>query len=227
MKRVADLLAGVKALEEVDSVINGRLVVKRDLAWGTYIQGGGITQSGGVLKKVWMTALKKIARKKKTVGRALIVGLGGGSVAMAIEKNWSASASRDRPGVIITGIEIDNEMIRLGKKYLGLDDRKVKIVMGDGYKEILNSKSEISKVKYDLVCVDTYVGDNFPEKFERKEFLERVGRILAKDGVAVFNRLYYGEKRALVTNFEKKLMGVFGGVERIYPQANVMLVCTN
>ena len=57
---ITDFLAGKKVLEEIESPINGKLQVIRDLAWGTYVVGGGLTQSGGILEKIWNNTLKEI-----------------------------------------------------------------------------------------------------------------------------------------------------------------------
>ena len=64
VSKLFDFLTGTKILEEVDSPINGRLTVVQDLAWGVYIKAGGLTQSGGVAKKVWETTLKRIKNQE-------------------------------------------------------------------------------------------------------------------------------------------------------------------
>ncbi len=214
MAGLTDFLSGVRVLEEVESDVNGKLTVVRDFTWGTYIQAGGLTQSGGVAKKVWKTALKKIYDLRFKNDDTLILGLGGGSIANLVNNFWSKAK--------ITGVDLDLVMVELGKKYLGLDE-KIKVVIGDAYKEINREKLKVKS--YDLVCVDTYIGDNFPKKFESERFLKAVRRILSKGGIAIFNRLYYDEKRVLANKFEKKLEKVFSKVERIYPEANVMFVC--
>jgi hypothetical protein len=211
--KIADFLGGVRVLEEVDSPINGKITVLRDLAWGTYIKGGGLTQSGGIVRKVWNFALESVGGNQ--FRKVLVIGLGGGSVAMLASKFW--------PEAEITGVDLDPLMVGLGKKYLGLDEKKVKIVIGDGA-EVVKEKVAAGE-KFDLVCVDTYVGDEFPKKFESVEFLEGVKNLLFEGGAAVFNRLYYGEKRPEAEKFEKRLERIFGSVERVYPEANVMFVC--
>jgi hypothetical protein len=45
--------------------------------------------------------------------------------------------------------------------------------------------------------------------------------------MAVFNRLYYDEKRRQAEEFEKVLEDIFDEVERNYPEANIMFLCTN
>jgi len=48
---------------------------------------------------------------------------------------------------------------------------------------------------------------------------------LVGDGVAVFNRLYYDQKRAEAVNFLSKLEKIFPRVTALYPEANVMYLC--
>lgn len=212
MSNLKDFLIGQRILGEYKSKYNGLLTVVSDLAWGKHIKAGGLTQSGGVGEKVWRTSLEKL--KKEDVKTSLILGLGGGSIAKIIREFWPKSS--------IAGVEIDPLMIKLGKEFLGLSSWDVEIVEGDALEFALNEKR-----KYDLVCVDTYVGDSYPVQFESEEFLVGVGKMLSSNGTLVFNRLYYGDKRALANNFEKKLTQVFDTVERIYPEANVMFICRN
>jgi len=210
MSGLASFLAGTRILAEVESPINGRLTVVRDIPWGTYIKGGGLTQSGGVAKKVWETSLRKTKQTKGEVKKALILGLGGGSIANLIGRFWGE--------VEIVGVDIDPVIVELGKRYLGVDtDVKVEITDAIGW--VKKDKS-----KYDLICLDTYVEDQFPKKLESDSFLKNVKGLLAKSGVLVVNRLYYGEKRKEADLFEKKLEKIFSSVTRVYPEANVMFI---
>ncbi len=214
--RLIDFLNGVTEIEDVESVYNGRVSVVRDLAWGTYIKAGGLTQSGGVAKKVWKTALKKVKNQMPDVRSSFILGLGGGSVADLIKKYWE--------GAEVTGVDIDSVMVDLGKKYLKMPE-DTEIIIGDAEKEVKSKRLEGKS--FDLICVDIYAGDNFPEKFQTDDFLMAVYSLLNKSGVIVFNRLYYGEKRKEAYKFGEKLERMFGNVDRFYPEANVMFVITN
>jgi SAM-dependent methyltransferase len=224
MNSLTDFLSGLKIIEEVESPINGELTVVKDLTWGTYIKAGGLTQSGGVAEDVWKTTLRRIHDSGFMVCESLIIGLGAGSIAKLIHEYWPAS-TRGEPKAKITGIDIDPIIVDLGKKYLGLNEKKVKIIIGDAYKLITHYSLPITH--YDLICVDTYLGDEYPKKFENEKFLKATKSLLNKNGLVIFNRLYYDEKRPLAHEFEKKLEKVFSKVERIYPEANVMFVCSS
>lgn len=222
MGKLGDFLTGIQVLEEVDSPINGKIKVVKGLAYGTYIQVEGLTQSGGILKSVWRKPLKKVASSKQQVARVLILGLGGGTVAGLVRGFW--------PEAKITGVDLDPVMVELGRKYLGLDKYKVKVVIGDAYKYIeqgAKNKEQRRELKsYDLILVDLYIGREFPKKFESENYIHLVRNILAGEGIVIFNRLYYGEKRSEAVKFGKKLEKMFSKVDVVYPEANVMYVCS-
>jgi spermidine synthase len=201
-----------KVLEEIDSPINGKLKVVRSLGLGTYIQAGGLTQSGGVVGSIWAKTFRVI-RKKGKFNNCLIMGLGGGTVALLVNRYF--------PLAKITGVDLDPLMVSLGKKYLGLDEIKVRTIIGDGLKFINSDKYK----RYDLIIMDTYQGDDYPEKFESEIFLKKLIKILSPQGLIVFNRLYYDRKRPLAVKFLERLNKVFGKVETFFPEANVMFLC--
>ena len=188
-------MLGNKILETRKSKYNGEIVVKKTLGLGTYIQVGGITQSGKIIEQIWKKALKRVKNEK--IESCLVLGLGGGSVAGLLRKYF--------PKAKIIGVEIDPVMVGLGKKYLGLNDNNVEIIIQDAktYKLPANT--------YDLVIVDTYLG---------REYVEIAGALLAGSGIVMVNKLgSYDE------NFKKKLEKLFGSVETVEPLANTIYIC--
>ena len=225
MGKLIDFLTGTKILEEVESPINGKISVVKSLAFGIYVQVDGLTQSGGIIYQIWKKTLKKIQNPKPKIQKCLILGLGGGSVANVVGEFW--------PEAKITGVDLDPIMVEMGKKYLGLDNYNIDVVIGDAYDFVRKSQKEQKlrlrrqnpKFKYDLILVDLYIGEEFPTRFESEKFLRSVERLLSKSGVAVFNRLYYGEKRKEAMKFGQKLEKIFPHLEYFYPEANVMFIC--
>jgi len=209
MGKFTDFLAGQKVLEKRKSKLNGEIKVIRNLAFGTYIQAGGITQSGGIVESIWNKTLRKIVNYKLSINNCLILGLGGGSAAKLVKKYW--------PKTKIVGIDIDPVIVELGRKYLGLN--KVKIEISEASDWIVKNK----KKDFDLVLIDVYQGREFPKKFEEEKFL----KLLTKFKIIIFNRLYYGEKRPEAMKFGQKLEKVFKKVDYFYPQANLMFLCYN
>jgi spermidine synthase len=109
-------------------------------------------------------------------------------------------------------------MVELGKKYLDLTKYNVDIKIADAAK--------LPKGKFDLIFVDLYNGEEFPEKFETENYLQLVRRELTKSGVAIFNRTYYRDRRPKAVKFGNKLKKVFTNVEWYYPEANLMFICS-
>src|SRR3989344_5019418 len=159
--KIIELLEGKIIVEEVDSQHNGKLTVVKDVAWGTYIRGGGLPQSGGLAEKIWRISLGEIQDKTNT-----------------------------------------------------------EIHIEDATKFVANLIAE--KQKYDLICVDTYIGEVFPEKFLSTAFLKDLKKLLNTDGVVIYNRLYGEEDRDAANSFKKLLEQVFARVTPIYPEANIM-----
>jgi spermidine synthase len=210
-----DLLEGQKILEESKSPVNGKIVVLKTLGLGIHIQVEGLTQSGSVVYDIWKETLKKTKKKKKNVNNALILGLGGGSAATLVKKYWKEAS--------ITGVDIDPVFVEMGKKYLGLDDIDVEVIIKDASEYIGNVKKE--ELTYDLILVDMYVGYEVPRQFTTVKFIKDIKGLLTDDGIAIFNRLYFDDKRTLAMSFAKKLDEIFDSVEYVYPEANVMFLC--
>jgi spermidine synthase len=211
-------MLGTKILEEKKSKFNGELRVVKTLGMGTYIQANGLTQSGGIVESIWSSTIKRLAiSNKRLVKKCLILGLGGGTVAKLLRKKY--------PEAKITGVDIDPVIVGLGKKYLGLDGVDVKIEVGDALGFLTNRQSLITN-RFDLIIVDLYNGDQFPEKFETEDFSKLVRSYLTNNGISIFNRLYFGEKRPQAVKFGNKLQKVFSKVEWYYPEANLMFLCS-
>jgi len=204
---------GTKVLEIVKSSFNNEVSVVKSVGLGTYIQAGGITQSGGVVETIWKQSIKKVQKEKNEIRNCLILGLGGGSVAKVVRKNF--------PTAKIVGVDVDSVIVDLGKKYLDLKKTNVEVVIKDA-KGFVNT---FKRSKFDLIIVDLYKGLDFPKEFEEEKFLENTIKLLSRDGVAIFNRLYLEGKRKYAIKFGEKLESIFDKVDWYYPLANLVLIC--
>ena len=215
MNLSGDLFIGSKVVEEKESKYNGIIRVIKTLGLGTYIQVEGITQSGGVVDEIWKSTLKRVKKSNKDIKSVLILGLGGGSAAKWVRKCF--------PKARITGVDIDPLFIKLGKKYLGLGNFGVDIKILDA-RDYLKQKNK-SFEGFDLILIDIYRGENIPDKFMTENFVREVRMKLSDGGIAVFNRLYFGEKRKTAVKFAKKLEKLFNKVDYYYPEANLVFIC--
>lgn len=205
MNKIINFLTGQILLDKVKSPINGEIEVWKDLVWGNYIKVGGITQSGGIVKDIWKETLSRVRGNK--INSLLILGLGGGTIVEIVRKYW--------PKADIVGVDIDPEIVELGKKYLNLKSVTTKIIDAEDY-------LEKNKKQFDLVIVDLYQGRDFPEKFKEEKFL----KLLSKYNLVIVNRLYSGGVRTEAIKFGVKLEKIFSNVEYYYPQANLMFICS-
>lgn len=202
----------LKVLEEKQSSFNGRIQVVRTLE-GVRIVVGGVSQSGWLVRKVWDAALKKIHKDRLDIEKILVLGLGGGSVARLAKKYW--------PGSEIIGIDIDPNMVELGKKYLGLGGvDKLKIFIEDAAGWVDKNKGK----DFDLVLVDLYKGAVIPKKFVQDGFLKRVETLVKSGGVGAFNHLYSVMEKEEADDLGRKLRKIFPVLISVKPEANIIYI---
>ncbi len=178
--------------------INGsKKVVKDKGKFIVYVDG--VEQSGPWVFKIW----SKVNLQGK---RVLILGLGCGSMTSLVSG-------------VITGVEIDPEMIALGKKYFDLS--RVSILNQDAFKFILKNKKT-----FDLILVDLYNGSNFPKQFESEEFLQKLSQTMSKNGTVIFNRLTTKNANFELKKFLDKLAEYFKIQEVLKVDFNILIICS-
>jgi spermidine synthase len=155
--------AGVRTLPVV-SVENGR----------TLLRVGGVIQSVVVDDRYepdfWDAMIPE--RRPESV---LILGMGGGTIASLL--------ARRHAGVPTLGVERDARIVRLARERFGLAQlQNVQVVQADAFDFV-----QMCTNTFDLVCVDLYVGGRMEHGVLGAAFLRSVARLLATDGVAVFN----------------------------------------
>lgn len=215
-KLLQKFFRGYSVLEKVESKVNGQIEIREDIFGRRSLLVGGISQSGHLVKKPWERAIKKVFSFNSSVKSCLILGTGAGSAAKVIHNFF--------PKAKMTGVEIDPLMIKMGRKYLDLSTVKnLEIRIADAIQTTKN-KQQTTK-KFNLVLVDLYFGDQVPGKASTEEFIRRVKDLLFRSGIAIFNRLYYGQKKKEAEEFETKLEKVFSKVEPLRVSASIFFLC--
>lgn len=197
-----------KVLEEINSPFSGKILVKKD--WNNlYVTTNDLTQSGGLINELWDNLFKKMRPDKNKSW--LVLGLATGTVAKIISKKFAPQK--------IVGVEIDPEMIRIGKKFFDLN--KIPNL------EIINKDAEhlaFSIKHFDFVLVDMYLGDKMPNFVYSENFLQKVKR---NGQVAVFNHLFFDdEKRANAEKLIKSLGKIYPKIELVRILTNVLVICS-
>ena len=110
--------------------------------------------------------------------RILIVGLGGGGIAMAMQRVF--------PDAAIDAVEIDPAVVRMARRYFGFQsDERTAVYEEDG--RVFVKRMQRRGVKYDLVVLDAYDHEYIPEHMLTLEFLQEVKSILSERGVLAGN----------------------------------------
>ncbi|MFZ5365928.1 MAG: spermidine synthase [Patescibacteria group bacterium] len=221
---------GYVVLEETESVINGKIQVLEDIFGKRRLVVGGLTQSGEAVEKIWEAAIKVISNWKLVIRNCLILGLGAGNAAKVLAKGEGRRAK-------ILGIEIDPEIIRLGKRYFGLGEAKnLRILNEDAINWLRSCSNDLyppcgeaghGSRRFQLILVDLYKGDQVLPETENNEFLQNIKKILVPDGIVIFNRLYYSEKKEKTDKFLEKLKKYFSKIEAKIVETNKLFLCQN
>jgi len=135
----------------------------------------------------------------KNVRKVLILGFGTGSVAELINQY--------QPLCSIKGVEIDDKIIELGKKYFRLSEfRNVELSCCSAEK-YLYSVDE----KFDLIIIDVFNDMFVPGELETEKFIFKVRESLNKNGTVIFNKVVYSksmeEQIPVLQNLYQKVFG--------------------
>lgn len=202
-------------IEEVQSPYNGKIQVLGGIE-GPRIVSGGLSQSGWLVKKIWRSGIKRVKKYLASPTKVLILGLGGGSAAQLINEYF--------PEAQIKGIDIDPEMVALGKKYLRLGEiRNLEVVIADALTWVDRNKSRT----YDLILVDLFNGTKIPHEFKTKKFIKAIKELTHTRGIVAFNHFYSREDKKDSEKFLNILRKVFPLVISVTPEANIIFLCFN
>ncbi|PIS09270.1 hypothetical protein COT75_02435 [Candidatus Beckwithbacteria bacterium CG10_big_fil_rev_8_21_14_0_10_34_10] len=213
MAKVLSYLSPQK-IESVSSSYNG-LIEVIEIFGEKRVLVNSMIQSGGMLEPLWQKALKKVHQLGLNPKKVLILGLGGGTLVKLLNKGFK--------GLEIVGVEIDPQMIRIGKKYFHLDENKnLKIVKADAIKYVLK-KGKLQE-KFDLILNDLYLGNQIPPGSESKMFLHNLKKMVSLGGLVVFNRLFYKEHRLKAEKFVKILNKYFKKILLLRAWSNLLVL---
>ena len=172
----------------------------------------GLTQSGGLIKDIWLPALKQV--KVRAPGRVLILGLGGGTAAKLVSLLW--------PTARIVGVEIDPVMVDLGKKYLNLSAiNQLTIIKGEAEAVM---KTRLKGDRYQLILADLFLGRRVINRVYHMGLWKLVRLIKAKAGVIVVNLLKNATEADKNQRLIEKLGAEFEQVRLVKTPANRLLL---
>ena len=111
----------------------------------------------------------------ETVQRAMFIGLAGGTGVRQLSAAYGP--------IRVDGVEIDPEIVEVGRDYFGLDEiPNLNVIVADGRYALRTSQET-----YDLIAVDAYRQPYIPFQLASKEFFDEAASKLTEDGVVVVN----------------------------------------
>ncbi|HEY1389950.1 MAG TPA: methyltransferase domain-containing protein [Ktedonobacterales bacterium] len=111
--------------------------------------------------------------------RALLLGLGGGTLA--------ALLARRCPGVAIVGVERDAEVLVVARRDFGLDALVgLEAVEADAF-DWVEEHASSEPASFDLICLDLFEGGRLAPGTLARPFLRQVATLLEADGVLTIN----------------------------------------
>jgi len=187
-------------------------------------EGGMNADTGEIIlpyQEYWKLAL---LREKEKVESALFIGAG----AFGMPEN----VSRDFPEASVDVVEIDPQVIEVGKRFFKLDEHPKVMAHAADARRFLNLAGE---KKWDLVFGDAYNGRHaIPAHLATQEFFQQIADHLTSDGVYVMNIIasVNGPQSELTAGMMSTLKKVFPHVEafavggRSDQTQNVILLCS-
>lgn len=153
---------------------------------------GGVIQSVAVdesyTSDVWDALLPAIRPTN-----ALILGLGGGTVATLMTRRWGA--------LPITGVERDPLVASLALREFGVAQlSNVRVVVEDAFTFVRRCDEQ-----FDAICVDMYVAGKMAHGVLGAPFLSDIRRLLTPEGAATFNLWRSAHLRDQIHRIERQL----------------------
>eukprot|EP01033_Poteriospumella_lacustris_P000051 gene51-32_t len=161
-----------------------------------------------------MLACLNIVPQGRLPRRALIVGLGGGSLVMVLQ--------RLVPGIVIDAVELDSVVVDVAHEHFGFTSGShTHVHVADGVQFMMNRASEVTSTggKYDLIVIDadskdTSIGLSAPPRsFLQSTVLQTMWNTLLEDnGLLMFNVVARSKER--LTDFYETMKTELTGARR-------------
>jgi spermidine synthase len=108
------------------------------------------------------------------LSRVLIVGLGAGTASKQISQCYGP--------LEIDGVEIDPEIVALGRQFFAMNEPNLRVHVTDGRAFLAQAREP-----YDWVIVDAYQGSDIPFHLTTREFFQTLRRHMSANGVLSIN----------------------------------------
>jgi len=169
-------------IEERKSEVSGKIEVI--YSNGKYVlDSAHVNYSFGGLHTVFQKAFSQFKIREREIKNVLILGFGCGSIASILQDEYGKE-------VEIIGVEKDEEIIELAKKYFSVDKYKnLNLYHEDAYDFVFRCDE-----KFELIVMDVFIDLNVPENFFEEKFISQLGNLLSDKGILFYNVVIHNEK---------------------------------
>ncbi|MBD3366003.1 methyltransferase domain-containing protein [candidate division WWE3 bacterium] len=157
----------------------------------------------------WGQAVDLIKKESSDVpvDKILVLGMGGGTMQHMLREQF--------PEAHIVSVEIDPVMVDIAREYFDIEDLdNHEIVVEDALRFVVEPQEHgFEKQSFDVIVVDTVLGDEFPDLGKSGNFLAAVKQLLVPGGLILFNRMYLDEHQESANTFVEYVENFFEGVD--------------
>ncbi len=177
----------------------------------------GARESGPFIRRIWQKALHNFnINPSLPVQSILVFGVAGGTVIHLLHDRY--------PDARIDGVDIDDQMIKIGKQFFKLDTLPQLTTHVTDARKFL--KNAVGKHRtWDIVVTDLFIGIEIPEFSEHSPFLRDIRSVVAEGGRMLINYNYYGEYIPRSDALYTQLLHLFPGVCSMIIRTNRFFCC--
>jgi len=154
--------------------------IRLNLEFGRYkLLVNGSSQSGAYIEGLWNHAFNSFKVDSITkMRRVLVLGVGGGTVITMLRARF--------PKAEIVGVDIDEKIIEIGKKYFQLDTiDRLQLYCMDATKYLKSCPQHY----FDMIVVDIFIGTDIPDFVVSEDFVRLLKTALLTEGIVLVNYL--------------------------------------
>ncbi len=156
-------------------------------------------QLTGLYYDAYMTLPYMFPRTQRV--RGLLIGMAAGTIPTLMQRDVDPY----RAPVRLTAVEIDPELVRLGREYFHLSPSAARVVSADGRVYL-----QATQARYNLIIVDAYSQEIYiPFYLTTQEFFALCRAHLSTGGIVALNVNAVSRKAALLRAIERTAMRVF------------------
>ena len=160
-------------------------------------------------KLYWGKMIHLLKENFTHLNEVLLLGLGGATLVHLIHQEF--------PDVTTTSVEIDQTMVDIANNYFNLSTvANNRIIVDDALRVVIEPHNfDIRENQFNVVIVDIYVGEKYPDLGKTGNFIGNLKKLVAPEGMIIFNRIYREHHQEEVNIFIEYVSEFFSDVKSL------------